>query len=64
MEVIDSDRDTAFAVTALLISAPVMDTNCLAHHDLDTKQRILGSEGIDEAINHLNDHLNAFLEEE
>jgi Lon protease-like protein len=52
MEVIDSDRDTAFAVTALLIS------------DLDTKQRILGSEGIDEAINHLNDHLNAFLEEE
>ena len=52
MEVIDSDRDTAFAVTALLIS------------DLDTKQRILSSEGIDEAINHLNNHLNAFLEEE
>lgn len=52
MEVIDSDRDTAFAVTALLIS------------DLDTKQRILSSAGIDEAIRHLNDHLNAFLEEE
>ena len=52
MELIDDDSDTVFAVTALLVS------------DLDTKQRILGSEGIDEAINHLNDHLNAFLEEE
>ena len=52
MELIDDDGDTVFAVTALLVS------------DLDTKQRILSSEGIDEAINHLNDHLNAFLEEE
>ena len=52
MELIDDDGDTVFAVTALLVS------------DLETKQQILRSEGIDEAINHLNDHLNAFLEEE
>lgn len=52
MELIDNDADTVFVVSALLVS------------DLDTKQQILASENIDEAINHLNNHLNAFLEEE
>lgn len=52
MELIDDDGDTVFVVAALLVS------------DLNTKQQILESESIDEAVDLLNNHLNVFLEEE
>ena len=49
---IDDDGDTVFVVAALLVS------------DLNTKQQILESESIDQAVDLLNNHLNVFLEEE